>query len=599
MRATWVDGMLLAPLLIASFIYLRSSPEFAANLPQDAVDFVVPALNFVERGSIVTSCYGRDYGPAHPFGMPLLLAPAYLIFGRFPGNGIYAILFFALAAIMVVYFIGRQLGGRLCGCIAAMFLATHHGFHEYAGKIMSEVPSIFLLALIFLWLLRLRGSNRTIWGYCGIGALAGFAIAVRWDNVLVLVPVLALLFRDSLKSSIKRVACVCIGLIPWFAALGFYNHTHFGGPLRTGYHYWGSAGTGARPLFSLRYATARGYWGNHGNPEGFVKAPDGNLMLSMKTLFDEADITLTFSSSPRWGNKPRHMYQAFVIARTMLGLIGLAWCFRWWRRRPSAQAAGLWFISFSIAMIPFYSSYFWQEERFLLRLVPFFCVLNAIGPAALLASIQEWRSPGRAEATFGVTVLVCGLMSALAYFSASKLVPQCDDNLQLYQEMHSASSIMESNAVVVTDWDPFRPNLYIIKGTQRTLIPLSKDARAPFVASEEPGKLVALSRQGSPVYLLLRDPASIVAAGLPTRSKTPYKSVLHGQTPSVILAELPTWFQEDQPALVFRRASAGELATLWKYFQYEPLLTFKDADGQPLWAYFHRLHALPSPPTIN
>jgi len=567
--AAWLDGLLLVPLLILSFSYLYASPEFAANLPQDAVDFVLPALNLVEHGSLATTCYGQHPPPAHPFGMPLLLAPAYLIFGHFPGNGIYSILFFALGAVTTVYFIGRRLGGRVCGCFAALFLVTHNGFRKYAAKIMSEVPSIFLLALILLWMLRLRGRSRTSWGYCGIGTLVGLAIAVRWDNALVLVPTFALLVHDSWKCSLKRGVYVGIGLILWLVALGFYNYAHFGSPLRTGYHYWGNAGTETVPLFSFRYATARGYWRTRGYSERFIQANNGNLLLLLKTLLNQADMTRTFNNPSRWDNIPgRYTYQALVIARTLLGFAGLAWCIRLRRKLPSADAA-LWFTSLSMVMILFYTFYSWQEERFLLRLVPFFCVFDAMSPAVIRAITEKWPSSNRMAAAFCGHALICGLICLLTYLSASGLVPQGDDNLHLYQAMHSTSSITESNAVVVTDWDPFRPDLYIIQGTQRTLIPLSKDARAPFAASEEPEKLIALSRQGRPIYLLLHDPASPSELGMRHRG------------PRIMLA------------IAYYNASTGGLDTLAKYFQYEPLLTYKDRNGQPLWPYLFKLHARP------
>ena len=45
--------------------------------------------------------------------------------------------------------------------------------------------------------------------------------------------------------------------------------------------------------------------------------------------------------------------------------------------------------------------------------------------------------------------------------------------------------------------------------------------------------------------------------------------------------------------MAYKTTSTGGVATLAKYFQYEPLLTYKDPNGQPLWAYLFKLHARP------
>ena len=75
--------------------------------------------------------------------MALLLIPAYVLYGHFLGNGIYAILLCALGTIALTYFIGVKLGGRWCGCFAALFLITNYGFSQYSQKIMTDVPPRF------------------------------------------------------------------------------------------------------------------------------------------------------------------------------------------------------------------------------------------------------------------------------------------------------------------------------------------------------------------------------------------------------------------------------------------------------------------------
>jgi len=108
-------------------------------------------VNLLERGTLVKTAYGHDFPPAHPFGVSLLLVPVYALAGHFFGTGVYAILFCALGSIVVTYIVGVRLGGRWCGSLAALFLTTHYGFWQYSQKIMSEVPSVFLLTRCWPW----------------------------------------------------------------------------------------------------------------------------------------------------------------------------------------------------------------------------------------------------------------------------------------------------------------------------------------------------------------------------------------------------------------------------------------------------------------
>jgi 4-amino-4-deoxy-L-arabinose transferase-like glycosyltransferase len=552
--AFWLDGVLLILLLTLAYFYLRITPEFAANLPQDAVDFVLPALNLVKRGSLVTTCYGRDMPPIHPLGLPLLLAPSYLVFGNFPGNGIYSILFCALGTVTTIYIIGRRLCGRMCGCFAALFLMTHNGFHGYSQKIMSEVPSAFLLTLIFLWLLHLSGSSRPTWGYYGVGALVGLAIAVRWDNVLILVPALALLVQDSWRSSLKRGIYVGVGLLPWVLALGLYNYVHHGNPLRTGYGYWRDLGQDTRPVFSFRYATARGYWGSRGYSDEWINQQNGNLLLLSKTFANQVEMTRTFDQPKSWQSLAGgYTYRALVTARTLLGFVSLVWCIRWWRKRSPTGLATLWFTSLSFAMMCFYTCYCWQEERFLLRLVPFFCLFNAMVPAIVLAPIQKWASGYRITATLFLFALLGGLICSLThfsetYFSASQRDISSDDNVDLLRAMRSADNAMESNAWVVTDFDPFRSGIYLIEGTERTLIQLSQQSWTPPGATEHPEQLVDLLRRGRPGYLFLKEPFEL------------------------------------------KPSPTTELAILSKLLFLKPLMTLVDDNNRPIGIYLYRFH---------
>ena len=87
---SWIlDVLIVVGLLLLTWRGYFATPQFAANLPQDGVDFAAPAVNLLEHGRLVASAYGHDFPSAHPFGPSLLLLPSYFLRGHFLGNGIY------------------------------------------------------------------------------------------------------------------------------------------------------------------------------------------------------------------------------------------------------------------------------------------------------------------------------------------------------------------------------------------------------------------------------------------------------------------------------------------------------------------------------
>jgi len=116
-----IDYLLLTILLVTAWVFVPHSPKFAANLQQDAVEFVVPAINLLENGRLLMVRYMHPSPPAHPIGLALLLAPFYAVLGHFPGNGIYCIALCLLGAVVGIYLIARKLVSPTCGLLAGLF----------------------------------------------------------------------------------------------------------------------------------------------------------------------------------------------------------------------------------------------------------------------------------------------------------------------------------------------------------------------------------------------------------------------------------------------------------------------------------------------
>lgn len=112
MKKSLLDVIFVTTLLVLGYFVLHATPEFAANLSHDGGDYACPAVNFLETGKLLL-CVEGDVPPGHPIGMPLMLLPFYVIFGHFVGNGIYLVLLCGLGTLILVYWIGKEICGRV------------------------------------------------------------------------------------------------------------------------------------------------------------------------------------------------------------------------------------------------------------------------------------------------------------------------------------------------------------------------------------------------------------------------------------------------------------------------------------------------------
>ena len=512
----WRDVMIILGLILFASFSFYTTPEFAANLPEDGGDSAIPALNLLERGRLVLTAYGHDFPPSHPFGVSLLLLPAYVVAGHFLGTGVYAILFCALGSIVVTYLLGVKLGGRWCGSFAALFLITHYGFWQYSQKIMSEVPSVFLLTSVLALVLPVHQERPTGFRYVAAGAVLGFAVTVRYDNVLWFAPTAALLLWGASSWLVRRrrVGLCLAGLAPWLLLLAVYHQVTFGSPWRTGYSYWANAGDSTQPQFSTKYIMTSSFLRMKNIDAQFAGVAEGNAMFYAKSLLAESDTTRILGHPLYWQLPGRPIYQLLVWLRTALGLAGIVVCVAAWRTSPLRRQFSLWLVFSTFISISLYLLYFCQEERFLMRLVPLFCLANGMGVAVVLA---KWPAE---SVRASMSILVGVAITAFAFFNWQMGFPAGND-LHLYEVFTYATHHMEPDAVVVTNIDPFRVDAYLIRGTKRLAVPLARDRGGvavyingsstrtsfdPFIVTEDPERVRELLHSGRPVYWLIDDP---------------------------------------------------------------------------------------------
>lgn len=170
----------------------------------------------------------RDSSDWSP-GAPLLYAAAfYATGGPREGTARIVAMLFGLAAILVVYLLGRRLGGRAAGLIGALGVAVYPPFIHSTGALFSEPAAIFTLpaaVLAFFWASKERAGARSRpvrWLVPGL--LFGATAMIRPEYLLVgaAFVVLALVWvgvdrgwRPGFGAAALLAAGLLLPIVPW------------------------------------------------------------------------------------------------------------------------------------------------------------------------------------------------------------------------------------------------------------------------------------------------------------------------------------------------------------------------------------------------
>ena len=171
----------------------------ADNLLSDTADYVLPAINFLRGKGMVIFAAGHKFPPNHVFGFSLLLCPMYELLGFYPGNGVYAVFALALACVALTYWIGRKIFDQETGFLASLFLSVSCGFRQNVQMIAPDAISAFFCLSAHALLIKIfENRQRSIWLWFLLGQSLGFALTLRPDNILFLLPVAAFLLLRSI-----------------------------------------------------------------------------------------------------------------------------------------------------------------------------------------------------------------------------------------------------------------------------------------------------------------------------------------------------------------------------------------------------------------
>lgn len=170
-----------------------------------------------------------DWSP----GAPLLFGAVYWLTGGVNPEAA-RIVVALLGAVMVVFtfLIGRRVGGRWAGLVAALLVATYPTYIENNGQLLSEPLAAFLLTAALLGMLWAAERGR-VWAWTVPGLTLGLLILTRPEYQAISVVFAALvawrLWRDAdwrraLAGVAVLAACAAVVVVPWMAR----NHAAVG-----------------------------------------------------------------------------------------------------------------------------------------------------------------------------------------------------------------------------------------------------------------------------------------------------------------------------------------------------------------------------------
>jgi hypothetical protein len=215
--------ILLALILLLGFgLRTYRVAEPLATPGDDARAYFALSKSLYEDGAYGGSEF-RDASDWSP-GAPLLYAASfYATGGAREGTARIVELLLGVAAILVVYLLGRRINCRPAGLIAAFGVAVYPPFIHSTGALFSEPPAIFTLpaaVLAFLW----ASERESARAWLLPGLLFGLTALIRPEYLLVgaAFAILAALrigrergWQPGLAGAALFVAALLVPIVPW------------------------------------------------------------------------------------------------------------------------------------------------------------------------------------------------------------------------------------------------------------------------------------------------------------------------------------------------------------------------------------------------
>ncbi|MBS3131579.1 glycosyltransferase family 39 protein [Candidatus Woesearchaeota archaeon] len=266
--------------------------------------------------------------------------------------------FFASGSIFLTYIIAAKLFGRNIGILSALFLALSTTFHLFSTNIMTEIPSLlFALLAVYLYL---EGRH------FHAGIFFGIAFMTRFLQLFALVPFLALAALSSCREkSPRKILKLALGFAIPIAPYLALNQFLYGNAIE--------------PFLKQLFLTQ--------NTGAIYSQP---LAFYLKGLFREN----------------------FIYTMAIAGVFATAA-----RKRPENKGMKLAVLSLAPIFAVFFASLQHKEMRFLIIMLPYLCILAALG---LVAAIERLESGKARQAALYTVLGVLLIQSGFSIYAAGK-----------------------------------------------------------------------------------------------------------------------------------------------------------------------------------
>jgi len=237
---------------------------------------------------------------------------------------------FSLGSIYLTFLIGRRVKNEFVGLVAALLLSFNVLYNFWSVSTTSEIPSVFFVLLSYHLYLKPRHKKTFIYA----GVFAGFAAMIRYQSVVFLLPVIII---ELSKKNFKNIYLFFTGfflamLLQGILDLWIYNT--FLHSLQGSFHRWFIsdepkwAHTTHMPLF----------WYLSTMPQWLSLLEVSMIMIALMVIYKE-----------------RKSFIIFLAATLMLVVMS--------------------YIGYTVPSE--------SELRFMLPVIPFLCILAALGVSAL------------------------------------------------------------------------------------------------------------------------------------------------------------------------------------------------------------------------
>lgn len=184
-------AIILGALLAVAAAAYWPNIDVADHAHADSVDYELPALNALNGRGFVHWLNGEPVPPCHPIGLAAMMLPCYALLGQHPGNGVWAVFLSSIACVGLAFLIATRIFGPGIGLVSGLLLCLAPAWRFYSSNIAPDAgPS----ALVALGCFLLANSKLTAWRAFALGNLIGAGMLLRLDNILLLIPIAALLW---------------------------------------------------------------------------------------------------------------------------------------------------------------------------------------------------------------------------------------------------------------------------------------------------------------------------------------------------------------------------------------------------------------------